>query len=121
VVLTVITDPGTILKGNVVDEQGVGIVGAQVTVDNSSLTATTTTGGQFTINGLSTIISPYTIHASTTINSVSYTGTKAAVTAVVGGTTQAGNITLLNLNDTSAIKATLGLQGSAFRVARSGK
>lgn len=86
VVVNVIADPLTTVRGTVTTNQGVAASGVTVTVGN--LTGTTDATGAYQIPGVPTISGNLTAAAAATIGGVPMTGSGGPVPPVSGGITQ---------------------------------
>lgn len=84
----------TTVTGQVKDGNGQPVVGAAVSAFNT-FTGLTTTGGVFSIAGVPADRGNIVIKATATINGSPSTGSSSAVAPVVGGTTNAGTITVI--------------------------
>ena len=91
--LNVIPDPGTTVIGRVLDPDGNPVAGATVTT-NGSRTASTTTTGTFTINGVPTILGNIAARARATVNGQSLSGASGSFAPAAGGITNVGDITI---------------------------
>jgi YVTN family beta-propeller protein len=96
VLVSVIPDPGTAVVGRVVDETGIGVEGASVTVLDS-FTGTSGIDGNFIISGVPTIRGPIQGSASVNIGGTLFQGISQQVLPVVGGITEVGDLVLVPL------------------------
>ena len=92
-VITVIPDPGTTVVGRVVDTGGQPFAGATVTV-LGKFAAQSQADGRFSIPGVPTIRGPIIAVAEGRVGDKTVRGASTAIAAVVGGTTDVGDIVL---------------------------
>ena len=93
VTVTGIPDPGTTITGIVVDGNHNPVVGATVTAPGG-LTATTQSGGTFSIAHAPTVTGSIIVDATDTVGGVQLRGSSFAIPAVRGGTTNVGTIVI---------------------------
>ncbi|MBI4639566.1 MAG: hypothetical protein HY731_02665, partial [Candidatus Tectomicrobia bacterium] len=103
VVVTIILDPGTTVAGVVVDSNGVGVEGAEVTL--GTLSATTESDGLFSISGVPTLQDIIVSVTFTTPEGQILRGSSAQVPPVRGGITDVGTIVLV----TAAFEEEIGV------------
>jgi len=92
VIMSVIPDPGTTVTGRVVTEAGTGAGGATIVCSGKSATALS--DGTFSVASVPTITGVVRCTASYLSAGIPYTGVSASVSAIPGGTTSTGNITV---------------------------
>jgi hypothetical protein len=93
--LGIIPDPLTTVSGRVLDDAGVPVAGAQVSVTGDFTTATAT-DGRFSIAGVTTVNGDISASAVATINNVEVRGSSLPLAAVRGGTTSVGDFRLFS-------------------------
>ena len=96
VVIMAVPDPLTTVSGTVVDPTSNLIAGASVNC--LGVTGTTSAGGSFSIPGVPTARGSIVCFASFLVGGLQLTGSSAAVTPVLAGTTDVGQIKLSSLS-----------------------
>jgi hypothetical protein len=93
VTVLVVPDPRTTAAGTVVDGQGAGVSGADLTA-TGGVTGTSEGDGSFAVPGVPTARGPISVEATKVIGGVEMVGRSAAVPPVPAGTTDVGTIEL---------------------------
>lgn len=93
--ITVVPDPGTTVVGRLVLADGTPVVAA--TVRALEVTATSSSDGTFSLAGVRTAPGPITVRASWTGPDGAYSGRSTAITPIVGGVTEVGEMVLLRV------------------------
>ena len=90
----VLPDPLTLVTGTVSDQNNAPIVGATVTAPGGA-TTTTGSGGSFSIPSVPTVLGNIQVNASYIANTITLSGSSAAIPPVLGGVTNVGNVQLI--------------------------
>lgn len=92
--ITVMPDPGTTVVGRVLDSNRNPVSGATVTIFGTR-TATTGADGTFSIANVPTVLGNIVVDTTVTVGGQQFIGRSAAVPPVAGGTTDVGDITVM--------------------------
>jgi YVTN family beta-propeller protein len=104
VTLNLIPDPGTIVVGRVLDTNRAPLAGATVSAGGQS--AVTAGDGSFSIAGVPTALGDIVVTATAVIDGVARSAISASAPAVVGGTTNVGDIILGSGNRMVVVNST---------------